>query len=100
VGCVSNTFSVGESRVVDMPSLSVICLDPFVGEDVVRRLPCNHIFHAECINKWFSKSHYTCPLCVATYYTPPQMPIEPPPVVLHPRERAYLVYISQPSPLY
>jgi hypothetical protein len=56
----------------------VICLEMFGDQSMVRRLQCHHVFHADCINKWLLKRHYTCPLCMAYYI--PQQPVEPTPV--------------------
>ncbi|GAV71969.1 zf-RING_2 domain-containing protein [Cephalotus follicularis] len=40
-----------------------ICLEEFVvGSDQFVRMPCNHVFHADCIVKWLKTSHL-CPLC-------------------------------------
>ncbi|KAH0756786.1 hypothetical protein KY290_020279 [Solanum tuberosum] len=39
-----------------------VCLDELGEETDVLRLPCSHMFHAECITKWLQNSHY-CPLC-------------------------------------
>lgn len=48
----------------------VICLEHFVDGDRLRLLPCDHSFHAGCIDRWLSGSHsfddcYTsgCPTC-------------------------------------
>ena len=38
-----------------------ICFDKITGVDKTV-LKCNHLFHKECIDKWFEKSH-CCPLC-------------------------------------
>jgi hypothetical protein len=59
----------------------VICLETLLDQDTVRRLPCHHVFHAACINKWFLKRHYTCPLCVATYYESPAAAVTEPAAV-------------------
>ncbi|XP_006349597.1 E3 ubiquitin-protein ligase RING1-like [Solanum tuberosum] len=40
----------------------LVCLDELGEETEVVRLPCSHMFHAECITKWLENSHY-CPLC-------------------------------------
>ncbi|KAL2177797.1 uncharacterized protein P884DRAFT_199871, partial [Thermothelomyces heterothallicus CBS 202.75] len=42
-----------------------ICLEPFRDQSLVRALPCHHLFHAECIARWFRKHHDTCPICMA-----------------------------------
>lgn len=38
-----------------------ICLDKISDGDK-KIIKCSHIFHEECINKWFERSHQ-CPLC-------------------------------------
>ena len=46
-----------------------ICLSEFQREEVVRALPCLHIYHISCIDAWLQSSA-TCPvcqLCVAGY---------------------------------
>lgn len=41
-----------------------ICLDDFVhGETHVRELPCNHIFHPECIDGFLRENSSLCPMC-------------------------------------
>lgn len=45
------------------PQECAVCLSEFEENEIVRLLPkCNHSFHIECIDMWFS-SHATCPLC-------------------------------------
>jgi hypothetical protein len=38
-----------------------ICLNEIKEEDK-KKLNCPHVFHEECIDKWFQRSH-KCPLC-------------------------------------
>jgi Ring finger domain len=45
----------------DKPHCS-ICLGEYEEGEALFKLPCGHIFHAECINSWCS-SHTRCPLC-------------------------------------
>jgi len=41
-----------------------ICLDDFIhGETTVRELPCQHIFHAECIDPFLRDNSSLCPMC-------------------------------------
>lgn len=43
-----------------------LCLDTFEEGVMVRELRCSHIFHQECIDKWFKSQRFrarTCPLC-------------------------------------
>ena len=39
-----------------------VCLCEFSREEIVRRLPCDHYFHAECVDHWLKRS-MTCPSC-------------------------------------
>jgi len=55
---------------VDVDDVCVICLEVFRDGDRLRVLPCDHSFHAGCIDRWLSGSHsynacFTagCPTC-------------------------------------
>ncbi|CAF2124009.1 hypothetical protein BRARA_C02255 [Brassica rapa] len=39
-----------------------ICREDFVIGESARRLPCDHLYHHDCITPWLT-SHNTCPLC-------------------------------------
>lgn len=39
-----------------------ICLAKYVNNDEVRELPCSHLFHKDCVDKWL-KINALCPLC-------------------------------------
>lgn len=41
-----------------------ICLGTFKRNQHIRNLPCKHIFHRRCIDKWFDEN-VQCPLCRA-----------------------------------
>ncbi|KAH7672760.1 Zinc finger RING/FYVE/PHD-type protein [Dioscorea alata] len=45
----------------------VICLEEFVAGDEVKRLPCSHVFHGDCIDGWFAWKD-SCPLCRFTLH--------------------------------
>eukprot|EP00188_Purpureofilum_apyrenoidigerum_P001929 Plantae.Rhodophyta-Purpureofilum_apyrenoidigerum.ctg21151.p1 GENE.Plantae.Rhodophyta-Purpureofilum_apyrenoidigerum.ctg21151~~Plantae.Rhodophyta-Purpureofilum_apyrenoidigerum.ctg21151.p1 ORF type:complete len:436 (-),score=30.76 Plantae.Rhodophyta-Purpureofilum_apyrenoidigerum.ctg21151:184-1389(-) len=40
----------------------VICMEPYHSGDPVKRLPCLHSFHAQCLDEWLHRSG-TCPIC-------------------------------------
>jgi hypothetical protein len=40
-----------------------VCMDDLVKDNEVIILPCNHIFHTNCIEEWLSKYNYNCPVC-------------------------------------
>ncbi|XP_028771706.1 E3 ubiquitin-protein ligase At1g63170 [Neltuma alba] len=39
-----------------------ICLAKYADDDDLRELPCFHVFHVECVDKWL-KINACCPLC-------------------------------------
>lgn len=39
-----------------------MCFDAFTEEDKIYKLPCDHLFHADCIMPWL-ENHNTCPTC-------------------------------------
>lgn len=39
-----------------------ICFEEYVAQDTVLQLPCEHVFHDQCITRWL-KLHGTCPVC-------------------------------------
>ena len=39
-----------------------VCLNSFEVNEVVKKTPCNHAFHSDCILPWL-QSHTTCPVC-------------------------------------
>jgi hypothetical protein len=41
----------------------IICLEDFNDEDIVKELPCIHVYHINCINKWLSQNSNKCPVC-------------------------------------
>ncbi|KAH6767590.1 hypothetical protein C2S52_018573 [Perilla frutescens var. hirtella] len=50
-----------EYEVVDEESCCSVCLEE-MGGGAALRMPCSHVFHGGCIQKWLRRSHY-CPLC-------------------------------------
>jgi len=43
-------------------SLCLICQCDFENGETLKRLPCNHDFHRDCIDQWLN-SHNECPVC-------------------------------------
>lgn len=43
---------------------SVICLEQIEDDEDVRWLRCGHIFHSRCIDAWYLRKHFTCPVCI------------------------------------
>ncbi|XP_037662386.1 E3 ubiquitin-protein ligase RNF149 isoform X2 [Choloepus didactylus] len=39
-----------------------VCIENFKVKDIIRILPCKHIFHRTCIDPWLL-DHRTCPMC-------------------------------------
>lgn len=40
-----------------------ICLDDVTEKNLYRKLPCDHYFHPQCIDKWLLECSISCPLC-------------------------------------
>ena len=47
-----------------------ICVDEFENGTSIKTLPCNHVFHANCIDEWLSKYSSVCPLCKSNLRQP------------------------------
>ncbi|KAG6506955.1 E3 ubiquitin-protein ligase RHA2A-like [Zingiber officinale] len=43
--------------------LCAVCLCDLSDGDSVRRLPCRHVFHRECLDGWLGQLNLSCPLC-------------------------------------
>eukprot|EP00750_Incisomonas_marina_P031316 INCI797.1.p1 GENE.INCI797.1~~INCI797.1.p1 ORF type:complete len:451 (+),score=59.77 INCI797.1:283-1635(+) len=54
-------FSLRLSHIRSCPSC-VICMEDWTEGEKAVRLPCNHVFHKECVVHWL-KSRNSCPVC-------------------------------------
>ena len=62
-----------EQKLVDEGLTCAVCADEFqLNETRVNKLPCNHIFHNDCIVPWLKKQN-TCPLCRAELPAAPRI---------------------------
>ncbi|OMH84055.1 putative E3 ubiquitin-protein ligase XERICO [Zancudomyces culisetae] len=41
----------------------MLCLNPLDLDDLVPQIPCNHIFHKACLDRWLILMSQTCPAC-------------------------------------
>ncbi|KAG8367710.1 hypothetical protein BUALT_Bualt16G0101300 [Buddleja alternifolia] len=60
----SSIESLETKILVDDHGTCSICLEEFLVDGVCEGvcMPCKHIFHGDCIQKWLRTSHY-CPIC-------------------------------------
>lgn len=47
---------------INLLQVCCICLARYADNDELRELPCIHVFHVECVDKWL-KINASCPLC-------------------------------------
>ena len=40
-----------------------VCQCGFKSRQHVRRLPCGHLHHARCLERWVCRTHSCCPVC-------------------------------------
>ncbi|KAJ4800637.1 E3 ubiquitin-protein ligase [Rhynchospora pubera] len=40
-----------------------VCLSRLQEGDIIKKLPCRHIFHQDCVDQWLDVCQKTCPLC-------------------------------------
>ncbi|KAF9893027.1 hypothetical protein FE257_012438 [Aspergillus nanangensis] len=56
------------SEGVDGQFVCVVCLESVLRLQEIRELKCLHVFHKECLEKWYLQDHFNCPLCHRAYY--------------------------------
>ncbi|XP_028316319.1 E3 ubiquitin-protein ligase RNF130 [Gouania willdenowi] len=59
-----NTRTVKKGDKETDPDFShcAVCIETYRPNDVVRILPCKHVFHKVCVDPWLDE-HCTCPMC-------------------------------------
>mmetsp|Transcript_22231 Transcript_22231/g.44891 ORF Transcript_22231/g.44891 Transcript_22231/m.44891 type:complete len:81 (-) Transcript_22231:44-286(-) len=58
----SATLFAGNDSGEELPECC-ICQDQFGAEDRIKRTPCGHFFHEDCLGTWLEKYARICPLC-------------------------------------
>lgn len=56
---------VSDNKLLDYEC--AICLELMEDEIQVRGLPCGHVFHVTCVDKWLLYRQPSCPVCKASY---------------------------------
>ncbi|XP_048232118.1 E3 ubiquitin-protein ligase DZIP3-like [Ricinus communis] len=56
----TETTAYDEGSKEGQSQICMVCLEEL--EDFAAVMPCDHLFHGTCIDKWLENSHY-CPLC-------------------------------------
>ncbi|KAH8699249.1 hypothetical protein BGW36DRAFT_260922, partial [Talaromyces proteolyticus] len=46
----------------------VICFDQVERTHEIHELKCLHVFHKQCLERWYLRSHYTCPMCHQAFF--------------------------------
>lgn len=59
---ITEAFIGSISSTLDPPSSCSVCTEEFIFGTEAKRLPCNHIYHDDCIVMWLLRSN-SCPLC-------------------------------------
>ncbi|RJE25805.1 RING finger domain protein [Aspergillus sclerotialis] len=65
------SFPPNAHRLSHSQTTCAICLDDFIPHSsTVRELPCGHIFHSCCIDKFLTQNSCLCPLCKKSVLPP------------------------------
>ncbi|EED22438.1 RING finger domain protein, putative [Talaromyces stipitatus ATCC 10500] len=60
--------SLGLSQGLENHFVCVVCFDEVERTQEIHELKCLHVFHKECLEKWYLRSHYTCPMCHRVFF--------------------------------
>ncbi|CAJ0939153.1 unnamed protein product, partial [Mesorhabditis belari] len=63
INAMNNRFPVVSAEELSrMDATCIICREEMTVESAPKRLPCNHVFHSNCLRSWFQRQQ-TCPTC-------------------------------------
>ena len=80
----------------DEHDLCAVCLCTYEPDDVLIRLPCNHLFHERCVARWLSQDS-SCPQCRFQLMPTPTATEAPPTATVVPTA-AHAGSVTTPSP--
>ncbi|KAJ9197643.1 hypothetical protein DTO164E3_1296 [Paecilomyces variotii] len=67
--------SLGLPEAADNQFICVVCLEPVLNSQEIHQLKCMHVFHKECLEKWYLGDHFNCPLCHRAYFHEARRPM-------------------------
>ncbi|XP_012934961.1 RING finger protein 150 [Aplysia californica] len=56
------TVKTGDKELEGDFDQCAVCIEPYKPQDVIRILPCRHVFHKSCVDPWLLDQR-TCPMC-------------------------------------
>nr|CAD2180144.1 unnamed protein product [Meloidogyne enterolobii] len=63
INAMNNLFPLATAQdLAENDNTCIICREEMTVESGVKKLPCNHIFHPNCLRSWFQRQQ-TCPTC-------------------------------------
>ncbi|KAI8808476.1 hypothetical protein BJ742DRAFT_869168 [Cladochytrium replicatum] len=62
------TFQVSARRDEKPAHQCTVCMLPWAVGELARRIPCRHVFHQKCIDRWLLHHRTTCPKCGLAAY--------------------------------
>ncbi|XP_045205083.2 RING finger protein 150-like isoform X2 [Mercenaria mercenaria] len=56
------TIKLGDKELEAEADQCAVCIEPYKWNDVIRVLPCKHVFHKSCVDPWLLDQR-SCPMC-------------------------------------